>query len=125
MDFQGLSKRIIGCAIEVHRTLGPGLLESVYKTCLAYELDKNGLNVRTEVSLPVKYKDLMLRSAYRIDMIVEGEIILELKAVDQLQPLYGAQLLSYLRLSHKKLGLLMNFNVPVMKQGIKRIVNNL
>lgn len=120
MDFQGLSKRIIGCAIEVHRTLGPGLLESVYRTCLAYELDKNGLTVKTEVHLPVKYKVLTLQSAYRIDMIVEDEVLLELKAVEQLLPLYGAQLLSYLRLSDKKLGLLMNFNVPVLKQGIRR-----
>lgn len=124
MDSGELSKKIIGGAIEVHKAMGPGLLESIYKTCLAYELKNMGLTVETEVPLPVRYKDLVLDSAYRMDMIIEDEIVLELKAVEQMLPLYSAQLLSYLKLGDKRLGLLLNFNVPVMKQGIKRVVNN-
>lgn len=124
MDIGELSKKIIGGAIEVYRTMAPGLLESIYKTCLAYELKNMGLTVETEVPLPVRYKDLVLESAYRMDMIVEGDVVLELKAVEQMLPVYGAQLLSYLKLGDKRLGLLLNFNVPVMKQGIKRVVND-
>jgi GxxExxY protein len=118
-----LSHRIIGAAIEVHRHLGPGLLESAYETCLVFELRQLGLSVEEQKPLAVIYKDVKLDCGYRLDLVVEGEIIVEIKAVEQLLPIHEAQLLSYLRLSHKKVGLLMNFHVPVLKNGLKRIVN--
>ena len=125
MDENELSKEVIGAAIEVHRCVGPGLLESVYQECLAYELKNNGFVVEREVSLPVRYKGLEFPAAYRADLIVEGKLILELKSVDILLPVYSAQLLSYLRMCQLKLGLLINFNIPQLKDGIKRIVNQL
>ena len=125
MDENELSRIIIGAAIEVHRILGPGLLESVYRDCLAYELRSRGLNVEQEKSLPICYKELQVPSAYRLDLLIEHKIIVELKAVDILLPVYSAQLLSYLRLTGLKLGLLINFNVEQLRQGVKRIVNNL
>lgn len=118
-----ISHRIIGAAIEVHRHLGPGLLESAYETCLVFELKRLGLNVEEQKPLPVVYKDVKLDCGYRLDLVVEGEIIVEIKAVEQLLPIHEAQLLSYLRLSHRTVGLLMNFHVPVLKNGLKRIVN--
>jgi GxxExxY protein len=118
-----LSHRIIGSAIEVHRQLGPGLLESAYESCLVYELRQLGFHVEGQKPLPIIYKDVKLDCGYRLDIVVEGEIIVEIKAVEQLLPIHEAQLLSYLRLSHKKVGLLMNFHVPVLKNGLKRIVN--
>jgi len=120
-----LSNEIIGAAIEVHRVIGPGLLESVYQECLAYELRKKGFLLEREVPLSIKYKELDFPAAFRADLIVEGKLILELKAVDVLLPVYSAQLPSYLRMSRLKLGLLINFNVPQLKDGIKRIVNQL
>ena len=118
-----ISHRIIGAAIEVHRHLGPGLLESAHEACLVYELRQLGLHAEEQKPLPVIYKDVKLDCGYRLDLVVEGEIIDEIKAVEQLLPIHEAQLLSYLRLSHKKVCLLMNFHVPILKNGLKRIVN--
>lgn len=112
-------------AVAVHRTLGPGLLESAYEACLAYELRTRGLQVETQVALPVTYRDQRLDVGYRIDILVEKNLIIEVKAVDSILPVHRAQLLSYLRLSHKRLGLLINFNVPLIKNGIIRMVNGL
>jgi len=118
-----LSRRIIGAAIEVHRHLGPGLLESAYEVCLSYELKQLGLRFDSQKPLPIVYKDVHLDCGYRLDLIVEDEIIVEIKAVEQLLPIHEAQLLSYLRIANKRVGLLMNFHVPVLKNGLKRIVN--
>jgi GxxExxY protein len=117
-----LSAKIIGAAIEVHRALGPGLLESAYRDCLEYEIRENGLFVAREVILPIRYKKLELKAAYKLDLVVEGQIILELKAVEQLLCVHEAQLLTYLKLSGIRRGLLLNFNVPLLKDGIKRMV---
>ena len=125
MHENDISKIIVGKAIEVHRYLGPGLLESTYQTCLAYELRQSNLRIETEKPLPVVYKDIQLDCGYRLDMLVNGKVILELKAVESLWPIHEAQLLTYLKLTGLKLGLLINFNVPLLKQGIKRIVNKL
>ncbi len=119
----GISQQIIGAAIAVHRELGPGLLESAYEACLKYELKEAGLEVESQVAQPVIYKGLGLECGYRLDLLVENLVIVELKAVEALLPIHEAQLLTYLRLRHLWLGLLINFNVPVLKQGIKRIVN--
>jgi GxxExxY protein len=118
-----ISHRIIGAAIEVHRHLGPGLLESAYQSCLAFELKQLGLKVEEQKPLPVVYKQVKLDCGYRLDMVVEGEIIVEIKAIEKLLAIHDAQLLSYLRLTKKRVGLLMNFHVPVLKNGLKRIVN--
>jgi GxxExxY protein len=118
-----ISRRIIGAAIEVHRHLGPGLLESAYQSCLAFELKQLGLGVEEQKPLAVVYKDVKLDCGYRLDLVVENEIVVEIKAVEKLLPIHEAQLLSYLRLAHKKVGLLINFHVPVLKNGLKRIVN--
>jgi GxxExxY protein len=118
-----ISHRIIGAAIEVHRHLGPGLLESAYQSCLAFELKRLGLKLEEQKPLPVVYKEVKLDCGYRLDMVVDDEIILEIKAIEKLLPIHEAQLLSYLRLAKKRVGLLMNFHVPVLKDGLKRIVN--
>ena len=118
-----ISHRIIGAAIEVHRHLGPGLLESAYQSCLAFELKQLGLKVEEQKPLPVVYKQVKLDCGYRLDLVVEDEIVVEVKAVEKLVPVHEAQLLSYLRLAKKRVGLLMNFHVPVLKNGLKRIVN--
>jgi GxxExxY protein len=118
-----ISHRIIGAAIEVHRHLGPGLLESAYQSCLAFELKQLGLKVEEQKPLPVVYKQVKLDCGYRLDMVVEDEITVEIKAIEKLLPIHDAQLLSYLRLTKKRVGLLMNFHVPVLKNGLKRIVN--
>jgi GxxExxY protein len=118
-----ISSRIIGAAIEVHRHLGPGLLESAYQTCLAFEVKQFGLKVEEQKPLPVVYKQVKLDCGYRLDMVVEDEVIVEVKAIEKLLPIHEAQLLSYLRLTRKRVGLLMNFHVPVLKNGLKRIVN--
>jgi GxxExxY protein len=118
-----ISHRIIGAAIEVHRHLGPGLLESAYQSCLAFELKQLGLKVEEQKPLPVVYKQVKLDCGYRLDMVVEDEIIVEIKAIEKLLPIHDAQVLSYLRLTKKRVGLLMNFHVPVLKNGLKRIVN--
>ena len=116
-----LTEKIIGCAIEVHRNLGPGLLESIYEKALCYEFGATGLQYKNQVVIPIVYKGTSL-GEHRIDLLVEDEIIVELKAVDRNDPVFVAQVLSYLRLAHKKLGLLINFNVPVLRNGIKRII---
>jgi GxxExxY protein len=124
-DPNAVSSSIIGAAIEVHRTLGPGLLESIYESALAYELKLKGHVVEQQKELPVIYKGVPLEGNLRLDMLVDGTVIVELKAIDQLQPIHEAQTLTYLKLSGLHLGLLINFNVPVLRQGIKRLVNNL
>ena len=117
-----LSYNIIGCVYKVHSELGPGLLESSYETCLEYELVKNNLKVERQKPLPLIYDDLKLNAGYRVDLLVENSIILELKSVDQIAPIHKAQLMTYLKLSDKKLGLLLNFNVTNMQNGINRII---
>ena len=116
-----LTEKVIGFAIEVHRQLGPGLLESAYEECLCYEVRQSGLSFRRQVPLPVVYKAIHLDCGYRIDVVVEEQVILELKTVSELQPIHEAQLLTYLKLDKKSLGLLVNFNVPVLKNGVKRV----
>jgi GxxExxY protein len=111
---------IIGAAIEVHRHIGPGLLESAYEECLCHELHLRGLQFQRQVPLPVSYKGLLLDCGYRIDLIVEQEIIVELKAIDKILPVHEAQLLTYLKMSGKRVGLLINFNNPLLTQGIIR-----
>ena len=118
-----ITETIIGSAIEVHRHLGPGLLESIYEAALAYELGQRGIAVECQKSLPVAYKGLIFDEGYRLDLLVENEVIVELKCVDGLLPIHEAQLLSYLKLTGLKVGLLINFKVPVLKQGIKRLSN--
>ena len=116
-----LSRKVIGLCIEIHRELGPGLLESAYEECLAYELSSAGVQFERQKPLPVRYKQVQLDCGYRLDFVVEGSLIVELKAVNDLLPLHDAQLLTYLKLDRKPLGLLINFNVPALKQGVKRV----
>ena len=118
-----LSKKIVGAAIEVHRHLGPGLLESAYEQALCYELSIRNIDFERQKQIPAIYKGINLDCGYRLDILVDGLVIVELKAVMQLDPLFEAQLLTYLKISQLWLGMLLNFNVPVMKYGIKRIVN--
>ncbi len=125
MEEDKISNVIIGAAIEVHRALGPGLLESVYQKCLAHELVLKELAFREEVPLPVHYKSMEFEAAFRLDLLVSDKVIVELKTVENVLPVHEAQLLSYLRLSQLKLGLLINFNVPTLRSGIRRIVNKL
>jgi len=117
-----LSNKIIGCAIEVHKHLGPGLLESAYESCLCFELDKAGISYKRQLDLPVVYKDINLETGYRIDILAEELVIVELKSVSEVSRIDKAQLKTYLKLSHKWLGLLMNFNVEYLKDGIERVV---
>ncbi len=119
-----ITEKIIGCPIEVHRALGPGLLESVYEQCLCYELSQINLSFQRQIDLPVIYKSVNLTWGYRMDLVVENLVIVELKAIDQILKIHEAQLLSYLRLYKKTVGLLINFHVPVLKNGVRRIVNN-
>ncbi len=116
-----LTGKVIGACIEIHRELGPGLLESAYEECLAYELSKAGLRFERQRALPVRYKEVHLDCGYRLDLVIEGALIVELKAVTELHPIHEAQLLTYLKLDQKSLGLLINFNVPTLKQGVKRV----
>jgi len=118
-----ITEKIIGAAINVHRELGPGLLESAYQECLFFELMNLGLAVEKEKTVPLIYKDVKLDCGYRIDLLVENEIIVELKAVDQLNDLHLAQILTYLKIKNKKIGLLINFNVSQLKDGLKRVIN--
>ena len=124
MELNDISGRIIACALKVHSAIGPGVLESVYQTCLSHELQKAALGVRTQVALPVEYDGLRLDSGYRLDLLVEDAVIVELKCVEALLPIHSAQLLTYLRLGNKSLGLLLNFNVVHLREGIKRVLNN-
>ena len=118
-----LTGEIIGAAIEVHRNLGPGLLESIYEECMVHELVERDLFVNRQLELPVKYKGKSLSATYRIDLLVNDKVIVELKTVQRIEPVHEAQLLTYLKLAKKRYGLLMNFNVPVMKRGIRRLLN--
>jgi len=120
-DLNTITERIIGCAIEVHRNLGPDLLESIYDKAMCYEVCANGMKYQSQVSIPILYKGTILGD-HRIDLIVEDAVIVEHKAVDRLDPVFKAQLLSYLRLTNKKLGLLINFNVPYLRDGIQRVI---
>ena len=122
MDFDPLSNRVLGCALEVHKALGPGLLESAYESALAYELSTAGLMVQRQVDVPVIYKEVKLDCGFRIDLLVEKQLVVELKSVESLLPLHEAQLLTYLKLTGCKVGLLINFNVRLLKNGIKRLV---
>ncbi len=118
-----ISYLIIQAAIEIHKELGPGLLESVYRTCMIYELRARNLRVTSEVIVPVRYKELVLDGSYRLDLLVEDAVIVELKAVEAVLPVHGAQVLSYLRITDKQLGLLINFHVEKLVLGVERIVN--
>ena len=118
-----LTDRVIGCAIEVHRHLGPGLLENAYEECLCRELDLQVIPFKRQVSLPIEYKGVKLDCGYRMDVVVEDRVVVKIKCVEKLLPLHEAQLLTYLKLSDMQVGLLLNFNVPVLKSGIKRFVN--
>ena len=122
-EFAPLGEAIIGAAMRVHSALGPGLLENAYELCLVHDLSKAGLGVLRQTALPIVYDGLHLEAGYRLDVVVEGKIVLELKSVDKLQTLHTAQLVSYLRLGHYPLGYLMNFNVAHMRDGIKRVIN--
>ena len=118
-----LTQIIIGCAIDVHRQLGPGLLESAYQECLRYELEQYGLDIKKEVPMPIVYKEVKLNHGYRIDLLVENKVVIELKAVESLTDVHLAQTLTYLRLGDFKLGLILNFHTLVLRKGIKRVIN--
>ena len=119
-----ITEKIIGASIEVHKALGPGLLESAYEECLCYELKNAGLRIERQTQLPVLYKEVTINCGYRLDIVVDSKVIVELKTVEKLMPIHEAQLLTYLKLTNIHVGLLINFNVPVLKDGIKRIVLN-
>jgi len=121
-ELEEIGRKIVHAAIKVHKALGPGLLESVYQRCLAYELEKQGLQVRCEVPVPARYEDIVIDVGFRADMIVEGRVIIENKTVDQFAPINEAQMLTYLKMTEMKLGFLLNWKVVVMKNGIKRMV---
>jgi GxxExxY protein len=122
-ELNALTERIIGLAIKVHKALGPGLLESTYEICFAYALEKNGFKVERQKVLPVVYQGISIECGYRIDLMINGKIILELKTIEKFLPVHEAQLLSYLKLSRCKLGLLINFNTKYLKDGIVRLIN--
>lgn len=120
-----LSYKIIGAALEVHKNLGVGLLENTYEQALAYELNKLGLNIKQQIYLPLQYKKMTINNAYRVDLIVEDKVIVEVKSVMEIKPVFYSQVLTYLKLMNMQLGLLINFNNPLLKNGIHRIVNKL
>lgn len=122
MQGKALTGEVIGAAIEVHKTLGPGLLESAYEECLCREFDIRGISYERQKELPIEYKGVELDCSYRLDVVVAKSVILELKACESLEPIHEAQLLTYLRLTGIKTGLLINFNVPVLRDGIRRLV---
>ena len=124
MEFADLTEKVIAAALKVHSAIGPGMLEKVYRTCLQHELRKAGLDVQSEVPLPILYDGLRLESGCRLDLLVENLIVIELKCVDSIEPIHKAQLLTYLRLANKPLGLLLNFKVVHLRDGIKRVLNN-
>ena len=124
-NIEEIGKNVVHCAIKVHKALGPGLLESVYQQCLAYDLEKMGLTVACEVPIPVKYDKVSIDLGFRIDMMVQKAVVIENKTVEKLLPIHEAQLLTYLKLTDLQLGFLLNWNVTLMKHGIKRMVNNL
>jgi GxxExxY protein len=116
-----LTQKVIGCAIEVHKQLGPGLLESTYEKCLLHELNLNGIKTESQVALPIYYKGVKIEAGYRLDLLVDSELIIELKSVDKLIPVYSAQLLTYMKLSNINKGLLINFNVKKLTDGLRRL----
>jgi GxxExxY protein len=116
-----LTQKVIGCAIEVHKQLGPGLLESTYEKCLLHELNLNGITTESQVALPIYYKRVKIETGYRLDLLVDSELIIELKSVDKLIPVYSAQLLTYMKLSNINKGLLINFNVKKLTDGLRRL----
>jgi GxxExxY protein len=122
---ENIGHALIGAAIKVHSALGPGLLESAYEACLVYELEKLRFRVRQQVPIPIRYEELSIDNGYRIDLLVEDSVVVELKAIEHILPVHRGQLLSYLRLGGFKLGYLLNFNVPLMRDGITRLVNGL
>jgi GxxExxY protein len=124
VEFEEITGTVISAALKVHSAIGPGVLESVYKTCLQHELQKTGLLVQAEVVLPVLYDGLRMDSGFRIDLLVENLLIVELKCVESILPIHKAQLLTYLRLANRPIGLLLNFNVVHLRDGLKRILNN-
>jgi GxxExxY protein len=125
MNMNNLTGEVIGAAIEVHKHLGPGLLESAYEECLCHELSLRKITYERQKPLPINYKQVRLDCGYRLDVVVEGKVILELKSCERIEDIHKAQLLTYLKLSGLQLGLILNFNVPIMKEGIVRVVNNL
>lgn len=122
MEFDELSNKVIGLALEVHKTLGPGLLENAYGQCLAYELSQAHIKFQMESELPIEYKKIHISCGYRIDFLVENKLIIELKSVDEIHPIHEAQILTYMKLAKIKIGLLINFNEKILKDGIKRFV---
>jgi GxxExxY protein len=120
MELNEVTQKIIGCAIEVHKKLGPGLLKSAYEECLAYELVNNGLAIKRQHQTPIVYKEIKLEYGYRIDILVENSVVVELKVVDEFSPVHQAQILTYMKLSNKSLGLMINLNVTILRNGIKR-----
>lgn len=122
METNQITHEILDSAYKIHTSLGPGLLESAYKTCLIYELEKKGFNIKSEVPVPVIYEEVKLNCGYRMDILVENKIVVELKTVDAFTQIHFAQLLTHLRFSHNKIGLLINFNVLSLKEGIKRLI---
>ncbi len=120
MEINQITEKIIGCAIEVHKNLGPGLLESAYEECLIFELRSAGLIAERQIGVPVVYKDIKLDCGYRIDILVENTVVIELKTVDEFAPVHEAQILTYMKFASKKIGLLINFNVTLLKNGIRR-----
>jgi GxxExxY protein len=124
MEVDSITEIIIGAAIDVHKALGPGLLESAYEECLFYELNLRNLTVKRQVDLPVIYKEVQLNIGYRLDLLVEDKVVIELKTVDKFMPIHDAQLLTYMKLVDCTAGLLINFNVPILKQGLRRKVLN-
>jgi len=122
MEINQITEKIIGCAIEVHKFLGPGLLESAYEECLVFELQNAGLNVERQKPVTVIYKEIKLDCGYRIDILVEKTVVIELKTVDDFKPVHEAQILTYMKFAEKKIGLLINFNVTLLKNGLKRYV---
>lgn len=122
MEINEITQKIIGCAIEVHKNLGPGLLESAYEECLAFELNNAGLNIKRQKPVPIVYKDVKLDCGYRIDILVENIVVVELKVVDEFNPVHEAQILTYMKFSEMKVGLLINFNVTTLRNGLRRFV---
>ena len=122
MESNEITGEIINCAIKVHKTLGPGLLESVYEKCLAYELSKRGLKVEVQKEMPIVYEEIVFDKGYRIDLLVEDSVVVEFKSVSEMKPIYSAQTLTYLKLAKLKVALLINFNEILLKNGIKRLV---
>ncbi|MGE5525073.1 MAG: GxxExxY protein [Rhodospirillaceae bacterium] len=123
MDIEGIAREIVDSAIRVHTNLGPGMLESAYEACLAYELGKRGFAVKNQVPMPIRYDDMTLDVGYRLDLLVDDKVVVELKCVERLLPIHGAQLLSYLRAGDYRLGLLLNFNSVHLRDGMKRVIN--